>query len=251
MASADSSQLPAGLPRSARPIRLPILMYHQVDLIPPPTGRYSAALTVTPQQFQAEMNYLTRSGYHPVTLQQIYGALAGKVQLPTKPIAITFDDGPLDNFTVAFPILKRHGFVASFFVITGAVGKPECMSWEDLRVMQAAGMAIESHTVHHLDLRSLGATRLAEELTQSRAMILDELGKAPDCLAYPAGKYNPAVVAATRAAGYLTAVTTHFGTSLSPLSCYAWPRVRVLAKEDLASFVRSIEGSSGKRPAFR
>lgn len=240
-ASDDLPQLPLSLPPSARSMRVPILMYHQVDLTPPPTGPYSAALTVSPSQFSAEMDYLSRNGYHSVTLERVYAAMAGIVQLPAQPVAITFDDGERDNFTVAFPILESYHFTASFFVITGAVGRPECVSWEDLRVMQAAGMAIESHTVHHPDLRTLSAGHLAAELGQSRVMIFDQLGRRPDCLAYPDGDYNAAVIAQTKSAGYLLAVTTHFGTKLSPRSCYAWPRVRVLPGESLAGFIRSIE----------
>ena len=64
---------PADLPASAKPLRVPILMYHYVDTTPPPAGPYAAGLTVPTAQFQAQMNYLAANGYHPVTLEEIYG----------------------------------------------------------------------------------------------------------------------------------------------------------------------------------
>jgi peptidoglycan/xylan/chitin deacetylase (PgdA/CDA1 family) len=217
-------------------------MYHYVDVTPPAAGPYSAGLTVPTRQFQAEMNYLAANGYHPVTLEQVYAAMAGGSPLPTKPVALTFDDGGLDNFTVAFPILQEHHFRATFFVITGFVGKPVCMSWDQLREMYAAGMAIESHTVHHPDLRTLDPAGLAQELSQSRATLMDELGETPIALAYPSGAYDQAVVAATAAAGYLVAVTTHPGRVVSPLAAYTWPRLRVSPDESLNLFAKELAG---------
>ena len=116
--------VPLVLPTSAKPLRVPILMYHYVDAAPPPAGPYAAGLTIPTAQFRAQMNYLAAGGYHPVTLQQIYAAMAGLSSLPAKPVALTFDDGGLDDYTSAFPILQSHRFVATFFVITGFVGKP-------------------------------------------------------------------------------------------------------------------------------
>ena len=108
--------------------------------------------------------------------------------------------------------------------------------------MHAAGMAVESHTVHHLNLTALGPARLASELVQSRAALARRLGEDPVALAYPTGAYNPSVAAAARAAGYLLAVTTHAGRVLSPALPYAWPRVRVTPGESVAAFARSVGG---------
>jgi peptidoglycan/xylan/chitin deacetylase (PgdA/CDA1 family) len=216
-------------------------MYHYVDATPPPAGPYAAGLTVPTAQFAAQMDYLAADGYHPVTLEQIYAAMAGLSHLPPKPVALTFDDGGLDDYTVAYPILRSHHFVATFFVITGFVGRPICMTWSDLQRMQQAGMAVESHTVNHLDLRSLAPARMQDELVQSWNTIERELGKAPMALAYPSGAYNPAVIAAVRAAGYRLAVTTHPGKTLHPSHAYEWPRLRIGPRLDLAGFAKELE----------
>lgn len=206
-------------------------------------GPWGKSLTVSATRFQAQMDYLAAAGYHPVTLEEVYLGLAQLHPLPSKPVALTFDDGYLDNFTVVFPILRSHHFVAIFFVMTGAVGKPGYVSWADLRVMHAAGMAIESHTVHHPDLTHVSDTRLAGELTQSREAIIRELSEIPVVLAYPFGDYNERVVAAVRAAGYLIAVTTKPGSLLNPQDTYLWPRIGIGSKESAAAFARVLVGS--------
>jgi peptidoglycan/xylan/chitin deacetylase (PgdA/CDA1 family) len=215
-------------------------MYHMVDSSPPPAGPYSAALTVSTSDFGQEMDYLEGHGFSPVTLEDIYAAMAGQRALPPKPVAITFDDGNKDNFTVAFPILRAHGFVATFFVITGSVGSKLSMTWDDLRIMQAAGMAIESHTVDHKDLRTLDAAALERELAGARDSIAAHLGRSPLVLCYPSGNYNKTVIAAAKAAGYLMAVTTHPGKRLDAAHRYEWPRVRVYARDSLRLFVSDV-----------
>lgn len=236
--------LPTRLPASAKPQDVPILMYHYVDSSPPPTGPYSAGLTVNTARFEAEMDYLAGHGYHTVTLEQIYAAMAGEAHLPAKPVAVTFDDGGLDDYTVAFPILKAHRFVATFFVITGFVGKPVCVSWADVKVMHASGMEIESHTVRHYDLTTLPQARLAAELSDSRNALIRELNEDPIALAYPSGAFNQSVEDAARKAGYLLAVTTRPGRVLSPTAPYAWPRLRVASSLSLAGFERLVGGNA-------
>ena len=239
--SSAGSPLPRDLPASAKPLRLPILMYHYVDTTPPPAGPYARGLTVPTARFQAQMDYLAANGYHPVTLQEIYRAMAGLSSLPPKPVALTFDDGGLDDYTAAYPILRSHHFVATFFVITGAVDRTGSMTWDELRAMQGEGMAIESHTVHHLDLRTLAPAGLQDELVQSRESISGELGEVPAAFAYPAGAYNQAVIAAVKAAGYRLAVTTHPGQILDPGHAYEWPRVRISPGLSLAGFAKELE----------
>ena len=221
---------------------VPILMYHYVDDTPPDAGPQAAALTVSAAQFEAEMDYLADNGYHPVTLEDVFESMSGQQVLPSNPVAITFDDGGLDNYTVAFPILKRHGFRATFFVITGYVGGRLCMTWDQLRTMHAAGMAIESHTAAHSDLRRVDAALLATELEASRAALARELGEDARILSYPQGRYNRTVIAATRAAGYAGAVTTRLWWTQSSPSCFELQRTRVSPGESLAAFARVLKG---------
>lgn len=186
------------------------------------------------------MNYLLNAGYRTITLDQAYQALTGLVKLPAKPVIITFDDGGLDNYTVAFPILLAKKLTATFFIPTGYVGRKGHMTWEQLASMSKAGMRIESHTVHEVDLRALDSTRLSDELTMSRADIQQHLGVKVRFLAYPGGKYDSGVIAAARASGYLACVTVTPGTALSLDNVYAWPRLSVTPWETVAGFEKAL-----------
>jgi peptidoglycan/xylan/chitin deacetylase (PgdA/CDA1 family) len=239
--TSTTTSLPAHIPLSAQPLHVPILVYHYVDAAPPFDGPIADDLTVRTHEFEAQMAYLTENGYSTVTLEQIYRAMAGETQLPPRPVALTFDDGGLDNYTVAFPELEARGFVATFFVITGAVGEQGHMTWDQLRDMQQNGMGIGSHTVKHPDLREVDDARLQTELADSRAAILRELGVAPPALCYPGGKYDTRIVEAAYNAGYLLAVTTRVGSELRPEDVYQWPRVTVGPRESIGEFAASLE----------
>ena len=108
-ASTTTTTVPASIPTGAPNLTVPILMYHYVDATPPPVGPYAAGLTVRTADFEAEMALLEHGGYHTVTFDQLWRAMAGQTPLPSKPVLLTFDDGGRDNYTVAFPILQRHG----------------------------------------------------------------------------------------------------------------------------------------------
>lgn len=233
--------LPASLPADAVAVHTPILMYHYVADTPPPKGPYADGLTVRTDDFRAEMQYLTENGYHTVTLADMYLAMAGVQDLPAKPVVLTFDDGGLDNYEVAFRILKEHGFVGTFFVITKTVGGDGQMTWEQLREMAAAGMSIQSHTVAHPDLRGVSAARLESELVDSSQAIEDAIGERSYVLSYPAGAYDDTVIQATKAAGYVMAVATDRGAEGDPSAVHELKRRRVQAHLPLESFARLVK----------
>ncbi len=233
--------LPVTLPTGAVNVHVPILMYHYVDAQPPPAGPYADSLTVRTDDFSAQMQYLVDTGHHTVTLSDVYLAMAGRRRLPTKPVALTFDDGGLDNYTVAFPELERRGLTATFFVITGKVGKPGQMTWAQLAEMSRRGMSIESHTVSHPDLRSVSSRRLKSELADSRAAIQAALDVPSQILCYPSGAYNNAVIKAARAAGYVMAVSTGRGRDGDPGAVFELKRRRVASSVSLGGFAHLLQ----------
>jgi peptidoglycan/xylan/chitin deacetylase (PgdA/CDA1 family) len=237
--SISEEDLPAGpLPAEAIKVHVPILMYHYVDDSPPPAGPYADALTTRTKDFTAQMQYLVENGHHTVSLADVYLAMAGRVELPNKPIVLTFDDGGIDNYEVAFPLLKEYGLTGTFFVITGSVGREGQMSWEQLQEMAAQGMSIQSHTVSHPDLRGVSASKLESELVDSRQAIAEAIGEPSYVLCYPAGAYDSRVIEATRAAGYVMAVATDKGQEGDPAAVYEMKRRRIQAFLSLATFAK-------------
>ncbi len=229
------------LPANAAQVMVPVLMYHYVDDEPPPAGPYADGLTVRTPDFVEELEYLAENGYQAVRLSDVYLAMAGLKELPAKSVALTFDDGGLDNYTVAFPLLKQYGFTATFFVITKTVGRDGQMSWEQLQEMVAAGMSVQSHSVSHPDLRGVSDEKLRSELVDSRQAITEAVGELGYAFCYPSGACDERVVEAVRSAGYVMAVVTDKGEVLNPGAIFEIRRGRVQAHMSLGSFAKLVD----------
>lgn len=131
-----------------------------------------------------------------------------------KKVAITFDDAYQDTYLNAFPILQKFGFSACIFVITGYVGKcskwdysskrgrKRHLSWEQIQEMADAGFDFGSHTVNHPDLTGIPKRYVEYELSKSKEMLEDKLGRSVDFLSYPFGRYNRYVQQEAQRLGY-------------------------------------------------
>jgi hypothetical protein len=97
------------IPLGRSGIRVPILEYHYIRVNPNPRDQLGFNLSVTPTNFSAQMDWLASHGYHPITFDDLHAYFEGKEPLPARPVVLTFDDGYLDFFTTAFPILQAHG----------------------------------------------------------------------------------------------------------------------------------------------
>lgn len=95
-------------------VQVPILLYHHIS-----------EDTLTQEQFQTEMQLLKDGGYHTVSFDQIFDFVEKGTPLPEKPVCLTFDDGYLSNYEIAYPLLKEYGMKATFFAIGATVGNTE------------------------------------------------------------------------------------------------------------------------------
>jgi biofilm PGA synthesis lipoprotein PgaB len=115
---------------------VPVLTFHGID--PVVDSKY----TITPRSFARQMAMLKRAGFHSISARQ-YAQFPGgsATDLPSRPILITFDDGQLDSYRYADPILKRFGFRATMFVITDPVdkGNPFYLRWDEFRTLRDSG----------------------------------------------------------------------------------------------------------------
>jgi peptidoglycan/xylan/chitin deacetylase (PgdA/CDA1 family) len=112
---------------------------------------------------------------------------------------ITIDDGWWDSYDYAFNILVKHGFVATFFVISGRIGQPLFLTADEIQVLAAAGNDIGDHTVHHNPLTGAQPKELTYEIDSAAAAIAAITGTWPESLAYPLGKADSRVLAAVAA----------------------------------------------------
>ncbi len=223
---------------------VPILMYHYIRPKPGPDDPLGQRLSVEPQEFAREMDWLAEHGFTTLTLAEYGEARAGHHQLPLRPVVLTFDDGYRDFYINAWPILLTHHFKATVFVITGVVGSPQYMTWDMLRELDRSGLVeVAGHSVHHLDLTQLNASALVSEVTGCAHAIAQELGHSPVSFAYPAGRVNDAVVSAVRAAGFHFAVTTKPGAADASDPLLLLPRLRVRGDTTLGEFAAILSPS--------
>lgn len=209
------------------------LCYHAVS------ERWPAALSVTPDAFEAQMRILAARRYRGVGFSELAAGRAGKT------VAITFDDAFRSVFEIAFPIMARLGLTGTVFVVTAFPdsGGPmrwqgvdqwiggefeaemEPMSWDQLGQLQDAGWEVGSHTHSHPHLTNLEDHALSEELERSREICGERMGRACRSIAYPYGDHDSRVIAAAAEAGYEAACT--LPSRQHPAEPLRWPRVGI------------------------
>jgi peptidoglycan/xylan/chitin deacetylase (PgdA/CDA1 family) len=229
-----------------RAVRVPILMYHLVGPDGPTDPPITRALTVSARVFAAQMEWLQHVGFHAVSMRQLYDALELGGTLPSHPVAITFDDGYRDVLWYAAPLLHRLHMAATAFVITGRIDGPDpsFLTWPELDRLEALGVAIGSHTVHHLELTRLSIAQAQYELGASRRALQTRLHRPVRWFAYPAGRFDLQAEELVRRAGYLLALTTVPGSLQSGAQPYALRRYEILNTTGLAG-LKALLGSTG------
>lgn len=230
----------AVVPPGRAQVSVPILEYHYVRVNPDPRDRLGFNLSVTPPDFQAQMDWLKASGYHPIDLNDLRAYFQKQAPLPSRPVVLTFDDGYIDFFTTAFPVLMDHGFKAVSYVVPGFLNGSRYMTTDQVRAIDSGGIEVGAHTMHHVDLTTASAAQLTMEVQGSRNVLEQIVGHPVLDFCYPSGKYNAAVLAATERAGFLSATTEVPGTAHSWGDRLTWTRVRVPGGERLDQFVGSL-----------
>lgn len=197
---------------------IPILVYHQIAAIP--ADRDPERIATPPSLFERQMRHLHRAGFTTAGLDEVAAWVAGGRRPAGRRVAITFDDGYRDGHTHAFPVLRRFGFTATFFLVTGLIGgrgdgrggvRGECLDLAGIREMAAAGIDFQSHSRTHADLTRLSAPELRREVEGSKADLEERLGRAVRYFAYPRGLFDERVKAAVASAGYAAACAVFQG----------------------------------------
>lgn len=189
---------------------VPVLNYHQIN------DTEKNALTVNTEQFEAQMKYLSENGYTTITPEEMLDAWENGTALPEKPVIITFDDGYLDNYNHAYPVLEKYQLKATIFLISDYVGTyPNYVTWSDVQEMNDSGLIdFESHTLSHEELTKAPSLDEAKhQLAGSKEAIEWNIGdgKPVRFIAYPCGEYDADIEQATKDAGYRAAFTVNYG----------------------------------------
>jgi peptidoglycan/xylan/chitin deacetylase (PgdA/CDA1 family) len=228
---------------------VPILMYHAIaDAGPPELADYRTAVA----DFEDQLRYLRRHGYHSLSLTEWADAIAQKRPVPGRPVIITFDDGYEDFFSNALPALERNDFTATVFVVTDKAGAladwdrledpPRLMDWDQIREAVARNITIGSHSASHKHFLRIPAEQIRAEGERARRTLSEQLGHEVDLIAFPWGCSDAEGRRVLAECGYRIAVRSWGGLSTLSDDVLELSRIEINGTDDLETFIRKIHG---------
>jgi peptidoglycan/xylan/chitin deacetylase (PgdA/CDA1 family) len=224
----------AGDSRLTWPNSPKVLMYHGIcsKTSQSPADREDGAelYDVSLESFASQMTWLKEQGYSTDEGDSIPVG---------KRIIITFDDGEINNFEEAFPVLKKLGFRAYFFIIVNRIGLKGYMGWGEIIQIIRSGMHIGSHGLTHSILTILKEKQMEEEIKDSKRKLEINLKKSIEDFSVPRGFCNDKVIDKAYQAGYkrvfISEKPYHVNTD-----CLA--RIAVKRDWSLERFKRNVSG---------
>jgi peptidoglycan/xylan/chitin deacetylase (PgdA/CDA1 family) len=223
---------------------VPVLMYHVIAAAPP--GAKYGGLWVPPATLRAEVTALAHAGYRATTLDDVLDGWAGKDKLPPHPVVLSFDDGYLSQGKDAGAILGAEGWPGVLNLAWHNLGTPGGLTRTRVKELIKSGWEIDAHSLTHPDLTTLDAAALEREVAGSRAAIQHAFGVPVDAFCYPAGRFDPAVEAAVKAAGYRAATSELPGPATPTQDRYALSRIRVDANDTPQTVLARVRAASAR-----
>lgn len=224
--------LPNEVYHPAGPVAVPVLLYHRVS------NQGKTRYIVPVSEFRAQMKALYEAGYRTVTVSQLVKVMREGGSLPEKAVAITFDDGFLDAYENALPILQEYNFIATSYIITGTIDTDLSYGYvqeEELKALVDAGWEIGSHSVSH---NSLGKSPLGirAELRDSRKLLEDLLEIEVKSFSYPYAETNDWLKERVEEYGYTSAVGVGIHVIHSPDHLFFLSRREVYSGTSVKAF---------------
>lgn len=236
--STNNSNRFGNLNLTSQNIGVPVIYYHSVD------KNADNELTITPDMLEEQLNYINDNNYITITMEELYEHLQKNKPIPEKSILITFDDGYMNNYTEAFPILKNLNMKATIFCIGNSLDGSYYLSEEAIKEMSDYGIDIQSHTVNHLHLDTLSYDEQLLELKNSKEILEKITGKEIISIAYPFGDYNEDTIKAAKNSGYKLAFTTNLGLSDRDDNIYELDRIYISSYYDMDTFKKLLNNTS-------
>ncbi|HMS39563.1 MAG TPA: polysaccharide deacetylase family protein [Pyrinomonadaceae bacterium] len=222
-------------------MRVPVLLYHKIDL-PTADVKIRGAFTY-PGKFENQISYLKKKGFEFYTAGELIKFYLINGEFPKKSVVVTFDDGWKDNYTNAFPILKKYGAKATIFLVPACVGKTtdkvtaegersrEHLSENDILEMSESGVfEFASHSFNHKLFHQITDEEIEFEVTESKNFSENLTQKDCSVFAYPAGFFTDYAKNALRNAGYKAAFTTIYGAE-NNLDVFELNRIEILRRD--------------------
>ncbi|MGD9625489.1 MAG: polysaccharide deacetylase family protein [Arcobacter sp.] len=233
-----------------------VLMYHMISQHLPKNQSKFNRLRVRPKEFEKQLIWLKQNGFKSFTLSE----LVRLENIPEKSVVLTFDDGYEDNFTNAFPLLKKYDFKATIYIVlnrfennwatdkdldkaSSELNSEKMLSDEQIKIMIESGLIeIGSHTLDHVNLPKLNKEEKERQLIESKKQIEEKFDIKCDSFAYPFGFYDKDSVAIVKSSGYTNATTTVNGVfDKNKYSNFEIPRIMVSGRQGLYSFILKMK----------
>ena len=184
---------------------VPVLCYHLF------AERCESSLCTPTSVFEQHMKILKEEGYSVISTAELTEFLAFRRAIPKKAVVINLDDGYRSTYDIAYPILKKYGFTATFFIYTAFIGASKnALTWDQLKAMKSDGFEVGSHSVNHVDLsKKLDGesekdylARVKRELLLSKQILDDKLNQNTQYIAFPYGEFNQGLLKLCEETGY-------------------------------------------------
>jgi peptidoglycan/xylan/chitin deacetylase (PgdA/CDA1 family) len=201
---------------------VPILMYHRFGYEP-------GSLFVTPENFKQQLDYLKNRGYEVISLDELVQGIKNNRRFKHNTVVITIDDGYLDNYTRAYPILRKYNFPATIFIISDSIGeKEDFINWQQARQMFKHNISFGGHTRTEAYLPSVKKKEILwDEIAGCKEVIERNLKVPVDYFCYSGGGFTDQIKEMVKQAGYKGACTTDRGLSRLNKDIYELKRVKV------------------------
>ncbi len=237
----------SGFPADTNQFKILILMYHDLT-----EGEPADIYVRRISNFNNDLNYIKSKNYRVISFDDLIKIKNGELKLSSDAIIISFDDGYLCNYTVAYPLLKKFKYPATFFIVTDWVDNPDRVSWTQVIEMdqyRATGrkklFSIESHSKTHPFLVTDSGTfsnhiayqsSLKREIGVSKNHIRNITGQESMWLALPYGDgaNNAGIINTAKSYGYSGIRTSIWGSfTIENMNLFALPSLPVLSTTNI------------------
>ncbi len=235
---------------------VPVILYHKIDA--PSRDDLLRGGFTPPARFARQMAYLNKRGFVFYTASELIEYFLERGTFPPNGIAVTLDDGWKDNYTNAFPILRRFRIKATIFLVPSCIGKVSSkavgegeggrahLSREEILEMASHGIEFGSHSMNHRMLHDLPLEEVKFEVEEAKRQIEEMLQKPCKTFAYPAGRFSTSARRVIEDAGHIAAFSTTYGPT-DRLDLYALNRIEILRRDRfLFQFARKTAPLRGR-----
>ncbi len=215
--------------------KIPILMYHSIQAVSKSTVMRS--LHVSPKRFRFQMWLLKIMGYKGLSLRELKPYLDGKRK--DKVVGISFDDGYKNNLLNAMPILKKHNFTATCYIVSKRIGltniwdesqgitQNQLMSINEIKQWLSNGMDIGAHSQTHPNLEKISISDAIDEIKNSKEDLESIFNIKILDFCYPYGRMNDEVCELVKSAGYESGITMIRGRAGLSANQMKLPRIPI------------------------